>query len=88
MVYICEFFMTKSILSLDTETTSTNAIDAELVGLSFAVEERKAFYIPIPSNRQEAQKIVNIFKPLYENPDILKVGQNLKYDLEVHLCQK
>ncbi len=78
-----DFFRTKDFLVLDTETTSTSAIDAELVGLSFAVEEHKAFYVPIPSNREEALQIVNIFKPLYEDPKILKVGQNLKYDLEV-----
>ncbi len=80
---ILDFFLTKEILSLDTETTSTNPIDAELVGLSFSVEEKKAFYVAVPDNREEAQKIVNIFKPLYENPGILKIGQNLKYDLEV-----
>ena len=78
-----DFFRTKEFLVLDTETTSTSAIDAELVGLSFAVEEHKAFYVPIPANREEALRIVNIFKPLYEDPKILKVGQNLKYDLEV-----
>lgn len=80
---ILDFFLTKEILSLDTETTSTNPIDAELVGLSFSVEEKKAFYVTVPDNREEAKKIVNIFKPLYENPEILKIGQNLKYDLEV-----
>lgn len=80
---ILDFFLTKEILSLDTETTSINPIDAELVGLSFSVEEKKAFYVAVPDNREEAQKIVNIFKPLYENPEILKIGQNLKYDLEV-----
>ena len=80
---ILDFFLTKEILSLDTETTSTNPIDAELVGLSFSVEEKKAFYVAVPDNREEAQKIVNIFKPLYEDPRILKIGQNLKYDLEV-----
>lgn len=80
---ILDFFLTKEILSLDTETTSTNPIDAELVGLSFSVDEKKAFYVAVPGNREEAQKIVNIFKPLYENPEILKIGQNLKYDLEV-----
>ena len=80
---LCDFFLTKQILSLDTETTSTNAIDAELVGLSFAVEEKEAFYVPIPANREEALRIVNIFKPVYENPEILKIGQNIKYDLEV-----
>ena len=78
-----DFFLTKEILSLDTETTSTNAIDAELVGLSFAVKEHQAFYVPIPPQREEAQKIVEIFRPVYEHEEILKVGQNLKYDLEV-----
>ena len=83
MQQICDFFITKKILSLDTETTSTNPIDAELVGLSFSVEPSKAFYIPIPSNREEAQTIVNIFKKVYEDPEVLKIGQNIKYDLEV-----
>ncbi len=80
---LCDYFLTNKILSLDTETTSTSAIDAELVGLSFAVKEFEAFYVPIPANREEALQIVYIFKPVYENPEILKVGQNLKYDLEV-----
>ncbi len=80
---LCDFFLTNKILSLDTETTSTNAIDAELVGLSFAVKEHEAFYVPIPENREEAQKRVDIFRPVYESEKILKVGQNLKYDLEV-----
>ena len=80
---IYDYFRTKQILVLDTETTSRSPIDAELVGLSFAVEEKEAFYVPIPAKREEALKIVNIFKPLYEDPNILKVGQNLKYDLEV-----
>lgn len=79
----CDFFMTKSFLSLDTETTSTNTIDAELVGLSFSVEENEAFYVPVPADRQQAQNIVNIFKPVYESPSILKIGQNIKYDMEV-----
>ena len=80
---ICDFFRTKRILCLDTETTSTNAIDAELVGLCFAVEEHKAFYVAIPNDREEALQYVNIFKPVYEDPAILKIGQNLKYDYEV-----
>ena len=78
-----DYFLTNKILSLDTETTSTSAIDAELVGLSFAVKEFEAFYVPVPANREEALQIVNIFKPVYESDEILKVGQNLKYDLEV-----
>ena len=80
---LCDFLLTNEILSLDTETTSTNAIDAELVGLSFAVKEKEAWYVAVPANRKEALRIVNIFKPLYENPKILKIGQNIKYDLEV-----
>ena len=83
MLKIRDFFMTKSFLSLDTETTSTDAINAELVGLSFSVEENEAFYVPVPAERKEAEKIVNIFKPVYEQPSILKIGQNIKYDLEV-----
>ena len=80
---LCDFFLTKEILSLDTETTSTNAIEAELVGLSFSVKEHEAFYVPVPSEREEAEKVVAIFKPIYEDERILKVGQNIKYDIEV-----
>lgn len=80
---ICDFLLTHKILSFDTETTSTNAIEAELVGMSFAVEPHKAFYVAIPADREKAQRLVDIFKPLYESPGILKVGQNIKYDLEV-----
>ena len=83
MVKLRDYFLTNEILSLDTETTSTSAIDAELVGLSFAVKEFEAFYVPIPPEREKALQIVNIFKSVYEDPKILKVGQNLKYDLEV-----
>ena len=78
-----DFFVTKQNLSLDTETTSVNPIDAELVGLSFSVEEGKAFYVAIPAEREKAERIVNIFKPLYESDKILKIGQNIKYDMEV-----
>lgn len=83
MRQLLDFFLTQPIVSLDTETTSTNPIDAELVGLSFAAEEGKAFYVPVPDNREKAETIVNIFKPLYESPQIMKVGQNIKYDMEV-----
>ena len=78
-----DFLRTKKNLSLDTETTSTNAIEAELVGLSFAVTENEAYYVAIPANRQEALEYVDIFKPLYEDPEILKIGQNIKYDYMV-----
>lgn len=80
---ICDFFITKESVSIDTETTSTDAISAELVGLSFSVEEKKAFYVAVPANYEEALKIVQIFKPLYESDKIMKIGQNIKYDYEV-----
>ena len=83
MVEICEKFLTKKFFVLDTETTSTSPIEAELVGMSFSVEEKQAFYVPVPENQEEAQKIVNIFKPVFENESIMKIGQNLKYDLMV-----
>ena len=80
---LCDFFITKEYVSIDTETTSTDAISAELVGLSFSVEEKKAFYVAVPANYEEALKIVQIFKPLYESDKIMKIGQNIKYDYEV-----
>ena len=80
---LCDFFITKESVSIDTETTSTDAISAELVGLSFSVEEKKAFYVAVPANYEEALKIVQTFKPLYESDKIMKIGQNIKYDYEV-----
>ena len=78
-----DFLLTNDFLSLDTETTSTMPMEAELVGVSFSIKENQAFYIPIPENREEAQKIIEILRPLYENPKTLKIGQNIKYDLQV-----
>ena len=80
---IIDLFLTNNFLSLDTETTGTDPISAKLVGLSFSIRENQAFYVPIPQNNEEAQKIVNEFKPIYENKNILKIGQNIKYDLLV-----
>lgn len=80
---LCDFLRTNKILSLDTETTSTSPMEAELVGLSFSVKEKEAYYVAIPKDREEALQYVNIFKPLYEDPKILKVGQNIKYDYVV-----
>lgn len=80
---LCDYLFTSNFLSLDTETTSTDAMSAELVGLSFAIKENEAFYVPIPSNQTEACLIVNEFKNLYEDEKILKIGQNIKYDMIV-----
>lgn len=75
--------LTKEIISLDTETTGTDAMSAELVGMSFSYKENQAFYVPVPQNREEAQKIVDKFKPVFENEKSMKVGQNIKYDMIV-----
>lgn len=80
---LCAKLKASKELSLDTETTSTNAIDAELVGLSFSIQEHEAWYVAIPADKAKAQAMVNVFKPLYEDESILKVGQNIKYDYEV-----
>ncbi len=65
----------------DSETTSTDPVEADLVGLSFSYCKGEAFYVPVPPDREEAQAIVDEFKPVLENPAIQKIGQNLKYDL-------
>ncbi len=80
---IIKLFLTNDFLSLDTETTSTDPINAKLVGLSFSIKENQAFYVPIPQDETESQKIVNEFKVVYENEHIVKIGQNIKYDLMV-----
>jgi DNA polymerase-1 len=80
---IIQKLLTAEIIALDTETTSVDAMNAELVGLSFSIAENSAYYIPIPANREEAQSILEEFRPIYENEHTLKVGQNIKYDMIV-----
>lgn len=75
--------LTTKILSIDTETTGVNPMEAELVGMSFSDAENKGYYVPVSPNREEALKIVNDLRPLYENEKSLKVGQNIKYDIIV-----
>ncbi|HSZ24668.1 MAG TPA: DNA polymerase I, partial [Cytophagaceae bacterium] len=67
----------------DTETTSLEAIEAELVGLSFSYYQNEAFYVPVPADKKEAQQLINEFKIILEDPSIMKIGQNLKYDILV-----
>lgn len=67
----------------DTETTGIDALNAELVGMSFSYEKGKAFYVPFPENKEEAQVLADKFKPFFENEDIEKIGQNVKYDLKI-----
>jgi len=80
---IIQLLLTKEILSLDTETTGTDPMGCDLVGMSFSYKENQAFYVPIPSHLDEALKIVNEFRPVFENPKSMKVGQNIKYDMMV-----
>ncbi len=82
-VDLTQKLLTKETFSLDTETTGTDPITAKLVGMSFSYAENQAFYVPIPAEQEEAQKIVNEFRPVFEKAGALKVGQNIKYDMLV-----
>ncbi len=82
--------LTFGFVSLDTETTSVDAMSAKLVGLSFAMKEGEAYYVPVPQHEEwtgedfeKTLKVVNIFQKVYENDQILKIGQNIKYDMMV-----
>lgn len=80
---LCDKLLTFNTVCLDTETTSIDAIRAKLVGLSFSVKKGEAWYVAVPRETEAAQHMVQIFSSIYENDKILKVGQNLKYDLTV-----
>ena len=67
----------------DTETTGIDALNAELVGISFSFEKGKGFYVPFPENQEEAQTLIEKFRPFFENENIEKIGQNMKYDLKI-----
>ncbi|MFN7099319.1 MAG: DNA polymerase I [Flavobacterium sp.] len=73
----------QSSVCFDTETTGLDALHAELVGISFSFEKGKGFYVPFPENQEEAQALAAKFLPFFENEDIEKIGQNLKYDLKI-----
>ncbi|MGM0944078.1 MAG: DNA polymerase I [Bacteroidota bacterium] len=78
---LLEFLLIQDAVCFDTETTSLNAMDAEIVGLSFAYLSGEAYYIPCPADQEETQQILDQLRPFFENEQILKVGQNIKYDL-------
>ena len=75
--------MNQTSVCFDTETTGIDTLHAELVGMSFSFEKGKAFYVPVPENREEAQSLTDKFKPFFENESIEKIGQNIKYDLKI-----
>ena len=80
---LCRNLLTFSVVSFDTETTNIEAMSAELVGMSFAIEGNQAWYVAVPADAAEAQQYVDAFRPFFENEAQIKVGQNLKYDLTV-----
>ena len=73
----------RKFVAFDTETTSVDPLTAELVGMSFALQEGEAYFVSIPSKREEAVKKAGFFKEILESPDILKIGQNIKFDINV-----
>ncbi len=75
--------MNQTSVCFDTETTGIDALNAVLVGISFSFEKGKAFYVPFPENQDEAQVLIDKFKPFFESETIEKIGQNIKYDLKI-----
>lgn len=80
---LCGNLLTFHIVAFDTETTGIDAMSAEMVGMSFAIEGGRAWYVAVPENQAEAQEFVDAFRPFFENEGQIKVGQNLKYDLTI-----
>jgi DNA polymerase-1 len=75
--------MNQTSVCFDTETTGLNPLTAELVGIAFSWEIRKGFYVPFPEDKTEAQALIETLRPFFENENIEKIGQNLKYDIKV-----
>lgn len=78
---LCQELLTQSLVCFDTETTGTDANQAELVGMSFSWEAHSGYYVPFPADRAAAQTLLDIFRPFFDNANIGKIGQNIKYDL-------
>jgi DNA polymerase-1 len=80
---LLEKLLQQNSVCFDTETTGLDALQAELVGIAFSWEQQKGYYLVLPENRGETQAIIDAFRPFFENPQIEKIGHNLKYDLKV-----
>ncbi|MDA0313872.1 MAG: DNA polymerase I [Bacteroidetes bacterium] len=80
---LVEYLLLQKEICFDTETTSLDAMNAELVGISFSYVEGEAYYLPLEADQKEAQAVLEILRPVLENAEILKIGQNIKYDLLV-----
>lgn len=83
MASLAHYLSLQTAFCFDSETTSVDAVEAELVGLSFAYRPGEAFYVPVPADPEQAQAVVDVFRPALENTAIEKIGQNLKYDITV-----
>ncbi|MBL7923673.1 MAG: DNA polymerase I, partial [Bacteroidia bacterium] len=90
---LAALLLTQKAVSMDTETTGIDTQNAELVGLSFSTQAHEGWYVPLPAEREEALRILENFRPVYESNTLLKIGQNLKYDMNVlagyniHVCE-
>jgi DNA polymerase-1 len=80
---LLQHLLNQTSVCFDTETTGIDALNAELVGMSFSFEKGKGFYVPFPENQEEAQTLIEKFRPFFENESIEKIGQNMKYDLKI-----
>ena len=80
---LCKILLTSDFVCFDTETTSVNAIQAKIVGISFSVREHQAWYVSLTGTENGKRQMLQIFKPLLENSQIMKIGQNIKYDILV-----
>ena len=83
IVGLIERIQTQQSFSFDTETTGIDPLSAELVGMSFALQEGEAYYLPVPATKEKVRSRIEPFKPVLEDKSILKIGQNLKYDINV-----
>jgi len=80
---LLEKLLAQESVCFNTETNSLNALQAEMVGISFSWENHKGYYLPFPADQEEAQKLIEQVRPFFEHPNIEKIGHNLKYDLKV-----
>ena len=80
-IALCEQLLQEKSFSFDTETEGLDPLTAGLVGMSFAIREQEAWYVPVPANREEATDIVLRLAPALQHPEIEKVGQNIKFDI-------
>ena len=81
--HLCAKLLKEKVVCFDTETTGLDPNNSELVGISFSITPNEAWYVPVSENYHEAQEIASIFKPVFESNDIIKVGQNIKFDINI-----